>query len=667
MEAFVNYFIMLSVIVAVIIAFAHLVYKLSNNRYSAKWRYYVWLILAIRLIIPVDVSLKSVSINILELQNRILNNTVRIEERFSDNTSVYDFETSTNELNSNKTEGTVNQNWEDLGDNQNKEIGIESINNDRTLSKHQIAFILWILGVFVFFNIDILKYYSFKRKLKRWRISVGNTQYNSLLKDSLIKMNINKSINLYISKIINTPMVTGIIKPSIYIPHENYSKEEFEIIIKHELIHYKRHDLHYKLLLMVAKTIHWFNPFVYFMVNEANKDLEFLCDDEVIKNENFEYRERYTKIILDSARTGIERKTYLSTSFFGGVKTMKTRFANILSERQDRKGYRFLIAIALVLIMSNLFISCDKNINTTPQISKSNNTESKEPWELPEKDEELVQRMALRIYSADMPRIEYASDKIAIISDYWGIAVYDLEKERLCRVVDLISIDMSATQGDDCRAILVNKEGTQIIIKRAFKSIKRPKNPVPNYLYDIEKNKLEVTEKEEFENYADNIFSVNDEEVKNSLKDINLDTFHYNIARIGTNKWLGLKYAHSYYQFYDMRSLKIYVFEDGKEYSRQVFDKYNDLPRWPTDNDIIENHMGYIEGGKKYGQSIGFEGLTEEEVMAKFKKGSDWKFVEAEGEVEKYMKKIDGHDVLIGVWASINSNTKETLLNVRVY
>ncbi len=57
---------------------------------------------------------------------------------------------------------------------------------------------------------------------------------------------------------------------------------------------------------------------------------------------------------------------------------------------------------------------------------------------MPQEDEELAQRMALRTYGSDMPRIEYASDKIAVISDYWGIAVYDLKKERLCRVVDLM-------------------------------------------------------------------------------------------------------------------------------------------------------------------------------------------------------------------------------------
>ncbi len=662
MEAFINYLGLLSVIVAVFIVFTHLIYTLSKNRYTTKWRYYIWLILAIRLLIPLDISLNSLSINVVTIQESIRNKEVEIDENFQNKSSEHPFDTFTKEQ-SNNIENITSQYLENAIDKE-EIIKTENTNVFRTLSNHQIAFILWLSGVFAFIGIDILKYCLFKRRLLRWRLLISNAQYNEVLLDSLTKMNMNKKIKMYVSRTINTPMLAGIFKPSIYIPHENYCIEELEIIIRHELIHYKRHDLHYKLLLMFAKDVHWFNPFVHFMVNEANKDLEFICDEEVVKNKDFGYKERYTKIILESAKTRTKSKVYLATGIFGGVKTMKRRFTNILNERQYKKGYRFIAGIVLLLIMSNLFISCDKKTSSMPEISESDNTKSRELWELPEKDEELAKRIALRKFGADMPHIEYASDKIAVISDYWGIAIYDIEKETLCRVLDLISIDMSATQGDSYRELLVNKEGTHIIIKRIYKN---PENPVPNYLYDIEKNKLEITQKEDFEKYADNIFSTHDEEVKNSLRDINLDVFYYNIAKIGTDKWLGLKYTDGLNEWHDMRSLKIYVFDDGKVYNKQIFDKYNDLAPWPTDSEIVENHLNYIKDGKRYGQAIGFEGMSEEEVMRKFKEGNDWKLIATEDKIDKYMKKIGNYDVLIGIWTSTNTNTNETYLNVRVY
>lgn len=659
MESFVNYLITLSIIISAFIAFTHLVYSLSKDRYTAKWRYYVWLILAIRLLIPLDISLKSLSFNVPTFQENIRNNEVYKNERLESQSPAHSFDTHKN-VQSNNIKNTSSQN---SGNTTHKEELAEPQNTKvvEHLSIHQIVFIIWISGVFAFIGIDMLKYRLFKRKLARWRMSASKKQYNEVLLGSLNKMNINNKINLYVSRAINTPMLAGIIKPSIYIPHENYSMEEFEIIIKHELVHFKRHDLLYKLILMLAKDVHWFNPFVHFMVNEANKDLEFICDEEVVKNEDTEYRRRYAKILLDSARTA-KSKVQLATGMFGGVKTIKRRFVNILNAKQNKKGYKFIFGIALLLIVSNLFISCDKNVSAPHETSKIDNTVSGDLWELPREDEDLVQRIALKGYGADMPVLEYASDKIAIVSAYWGIAVYDLEKERLWRVVDLVSIDMSHTQGDFCRVILVNKEGTQIIIGRMFKD---PENPVPSYLYDIEKDKLEVTTMEYFDNYPNNMYSLDSEEVKNFFKDMDLGLFNYRFAKIGPDKWVGLKYDIG--EWHDMRSLNLYVFENGKVSKKQIFDKYNDLPSWPTATEIIDKYLNYMEGGKRYEESIGFKGLTEEEVMRKFKEGTDWTYIETDGGIEKYMKKIGNYDVLIGVFTYRNNEANEVCLYVKVY
>jgi len=65
-------------------------------------------------------------------------------------------------------------------------------------------------------------------------------------------------------------------------------------------VHYKRHDLWYKLLLIIANGMHWFNPIVYIMVKKANRDLEHACDDDVVKNEELEYRKDYSRVILES-------------------------------------------------------------------------------------------------------------------------------------------------------------------------------------------------------------------------------------------------------------------------------------------------------------------------------------------------------------------------------
>lgn len=418
MELFVNNLILLSVISSIFIVLTHLIYSLSKDRYTVKWKYYIWLILAIRLLIPLDISIKSLSFNVPTFQDSIRNNEVSINENYRNESLNHTFDNLTNTVNSNII-NTSNQPMENTT-HKEQTTDIESTKIVRTFSLHQMIFIVWLSGVLALIGIDILKYCLFKRKLARWSLLINKVQYNDVLSDSLNKMNVKKQISLYVSKAINTPMLAGLINPTIYIPHENYSPEELEIIIKHELIHYKRRDLLYKLLLMLAKDVHWFNPFVHFMVIEANKDLEFICDEEVVKNKDLEYRKRYSKILLDSASVA-KSQVHLATGIFGGAKTIKRRFVNILNMGQYKKGYKFTAVIALLLIVSSLFVSCGEKVKISPEPGETNNTVTGDLWDLPEEDEDLAQRIALRSYGADMPVLAYASDKIAIVSAYWGL------------------------------------------------------------------------------------------------------------------------------------------------------------------------------------------------------------------------------------------------------
>ena len=111
----------------------------------------------------------------------------------------------------------------------------------------------------------------------------------------------------------------------------------------------------------------------------------------------------------------------------------------------------------------------------------------------------------------------------------------------------------------------------------------------------------------------------------------------------------------------------VVIFDDGKAIEKQIFKKYNGLPSFPTDSEIIKNHMDFLKGGKVYEQSIGFEGLTEEEVLHKFKQSTDWKFIETDKEIDKYKKIINGYEVLIGISATTDKKKNETCLWVKVY
>ena len=79
------------------------------------------------------------------------------------------------------------------------------------------------------------------------------------------------------------------------------------MIFRHELCHYRSRDLWYKLLMICITTFYWFNPAVYFMKKEAERDIEFICDEKVMKGRNREDKLRYNQLLLKTA--ALDRKS----------------------------------------------------------------------------------------------------------------------------------------------------------------------------------------------------------------------------------------------------------------------------------------------------------------------------------------------------------------------
>ncbi len=161
---------------------------------------------------------------------------------------------------------------------------------------------------------------------------------------------------------IDSPMLVGLFHTMILLPAQEYSDSELKMILRHELVHARRHDIWYKLLLMFANIVHWFNPIVYIAANRAVTDLEIACDEEVLKNTVFEYRKEYGETMLNVMRQNLKRQTSLSTQFSSNKKAMKQRFMRILDTSYKRRGIVVLCTLALLIGTAGTLVSC-KNSN----------------------------------------------------------------------------------------------------------------------------------------------------------------------------------------------------------------------------------------------------------------------------------------------------------------
>lgn len=245
------------------------------------------------------------------------------------------------------------------------------------ISTLQIATMVWLIGCIIFILHQFISYFVFKKQVLRWSHPVENMKVCKLIGQLSAEMKIRKTIIPLISEKVSSPMMTGFLKPLLLLPSDNYTETELCFILKHELVHFQRHDIWYKLLLLAANAVHWFNPLAYIMFHEAGKDLEFSCDNEVIKDARFEDRRQYSETILASIHQQCTNQTALSTYFYMGTKIIKERFTNILNMNAKRKGIIMFSLMLVSIVLIGGLVACGvRNVGNGKPINGSITTNS---------------------------------------------------------------------------------------------------------------------------------------------------------------------------------------------------------------------------------------------------------------------------------------------------
>lgn len=231
----------------------------------------------------------------------------------------------------------------------------------RVLPLDTVLTCVWAAGTALFLLYHLTGTWLLNRRARRWSRPAGEDSqrvYQAVRQD----MGLKSAPELCICSRIDSPMVAGLLRPRLLLPTEEFGEMELAFILRHELTHCRRHDLWYKLALLAANGLHWFNPLIYLLRREAERDLELTCDDAVVAGEGADVRRAYSETLLASVhRQKALSRAALSTHFYGGKEVMKERFRNILGARGRKWG---VLALALVLLAA-VAAACTFGVKTS--------------------------------------------------------------------------------------------------------------------------------------------------------------------------------------------------------------------------------------------------------------------------------------------------------------
>lgn len=387
----------INVIAALMICAAACLGHFTKGRYSSRWKYCTWFMIMLFLLLPVNLE-NALWPGMLQIQ------IGRNSEAGAENLDVKELDTKStgigtkngvdivnekdvkNEagiVNAKDTEheaGIVNEkdseHEAEIVNAKDTEHGTEIVNARMTKTESvenssdiyinpgnlpidrilNIAGIVWLCGILMLCVERGLRYYFSLHKMERWSYPADNEEMQELYFRICRKKHIKNPPRLLIWEGLTSPMLAGLRNPGLYVPEKAFTLEELEFIFSHELSHYERHDLWYKMLMLVVTTIYWFNPALYWMQREAEMDIENLCDGKMAAHYSMKDRMKYGELLLKIA-AGQNHIPYMSVGFSDGKKIFKNRILYMKNLRCLKEKIFPAIVLGIVMIGSQVLVN----------------------------------------------------------------------------------------------------------------------------------------------------------------------------------------------------------------------------------------------------------------------------------------------------------------------
>ena len=148
---------------------------------------------------------------------------------------------------------------------------------------------------------------------------------------------------------VHTPMLLGAIHPAIVLP-VGVENDRLADILSHELTHARRHDLLYKWLAAAVTSLHWFNPLMVVVRREISRSCELSCDEAVTRTMDGPARKHYGETLLVLAARPPRGMGVLATTLCEEKARLKERLVSIMKgKRQGPAALAATLALAIVL------------------------------------------------------------------------------------------------------------------------------------------------------------------------------------------------------------------------------------------------------------------------------------------------------------------------------
>jgi beta-lactamase regulating signal transducer with metallopeptidase domain len=145
-------------------------------------------------------------------------------------------------------------------------------------------FALWLLGVLALAVIHTAGWRRAQR-IKKTGVQPVSAHWQEITTRLCRQMGIKRAVSFAISAIVEVPTVIGWLSPVVLIPVSAFTgltQEQLRYLLAHEIAHVRRRDYLVNLLQVIAETLLFFHPAVWWVSKQIRTERENCCDDVAV-------------------------------------------------------------------------------------------------------------------------------------------------------------------------------------------------------------------------------------------------------------------------------------------------------------------------------------------------------------------------------------------------
>lgn len=215
------------------------------------------------------------------------------------------------------------------------------------------AAVVWISGICLLMAKQVAEYLMLVRFAAKYADRAMTPEQRAFLGGLKEQYGIRRRVFLYEAPDKEYTMTFGFFCPVIICGREIASREA-ELLVRHELVHIRRMDAFWKMLMQLAAMLHWWNPLVWKLRSCFERDCECSCDEIATQDKTEEEVDEYLRLMIEEAQEKKDENVSLrwKAGFGDEAQKIKERMENLMNKKKWNRAAAVTLVAALVFANS---------------------------------------------------------------------------------------------------------------------------------------------------------------------------------------------------------------------------------------------------------------------------------------------------------------------------